>query len=164
MKYEIGGVLRVKNGDKAVDFTLYDTDRKPVTLSEFTGKKILLLFYPGAFTSVCKKEMCAFRDSLANFNDADAKVLGISVDAPFSNKAFKEQNMLTFALLSDYTRDVSRVYCGLYENFAGITGYSAAKRSVFIINRNGNISYSWISEDPGNEPDYSEIKILLENL
>ncbi|MBI3580341.1 MAG: redoxin domain-containing protein, partial [Ignavibacteriales bacterium] len=112
--------MALKVGDKAPDFKLYDTDRKERSLSEFLGKKTVLAFFPGAFTGTCTKEMCTLRDSMANLNSMNAQVVGISVDTPFSNKGFTEANKLTFPILSDYTRDVSKQYCGLVENFAGL--------------------------------------------
>ncbi|MBI3579970.1 MAG: redoxin domain-containing protein, partial [Ignavibacteriales bacterium] len=77
--------MSLKVGDKAPDFTLYDADKKPRSLQEFAGKKTVLAFFPGAFTGVCTKEMCALRDSLSNFNSLNAQVVGVSVDSPFSN-------------------------------------------------------------------------------
>jgi peroxiredoxin len=149
------------DGNTAPNFTLLDTEKRPRSLSEFLGKNVVLAFYPGAFTGVCTKEMCALRDSLANFNLLNAQVVGISVDAPFANKAFAIQNNLEFPLLSDYSRQVSKQYGGLHENFAGMAGYSVAKRSVFVIDAKGIVKYSWISENPAVEPDYSAITEIL---
>jgi peroxiredoxin len=145
-------------GQKAPDFTLVDTGRKYTSLSQFAGKKVVLAFYPGAFTGVCEKEMCTLRDSMVDFNSLNVQVLGISVDSPFANKGFAEKNGLTFPLLSDYTRYVSAQYCGLVNNFANLVGLSTANRSVFIIDGNGIVTYTWISENPGVEPPYEEIK------
>ena len=94
--------MAIKVGSKAPEFTLFDTDKKPRSLSEFRGKNVVLAFYPGAFTGVCTKELCAFRDAMSNFNNLNAQVVGISVDSPFANKAFATQNNLQFPLLSDY--------------------------------------------------------------
>src|SRR3990170_1282521 len=96
----------LKVGDKAPDFTLPDTELKPRSLKEFQGSKVLLAFFVGAFTSVCTKEMCAFRDSMARLVNLKAKVIGISVNDPFSNRGFVERNWLTFPILSDYNRQV----------------------------------------------------------
>src|SRR5512147_547067 len=100
--------MAVRNGEKAPEFTLVDTDKKPRSLKEFLGKKTVLVFYPGAFTGVCTKEVCAFRDSLATFNTLNAQVVGISVDSPFANKAFADHNRLTFPILSDVTKETSK--------------------------------------------------------
>jgi len=144
-------------GEKAPDFTLVDQDRKPRSLSEFRGRKIVLAFFPGAFTSVCTKEMCTFRDSMSKFNELDAVVIGISVNDPFTQKAFAEANGLNFILLSDYNREAVRKYNVYHENFAGLSGYTAAKRAVFILDKEGVIRYKWVSDDPLKEPNYSEI-------
>jgi len=149
---------------KAPDFTLPDTDRKPRKLSEFLGKKTVLAFFPGAFTSVCTKEMCAFRDSMAKLNELNAQVIGISVNDPFSNKGFAEKNMLTFTLLSDYTRDVIKFYGIELKDFAGLKDYSVAKRSVFVLDKNGIVRYKWVSDDPGMEPNYKEVEMTLDRI
>ena len=153
--------MALKIGDKAPEFALFDTERKTRTLKEFLGKKTVLAFFPGAFTGVCTKEMCAFRDSLAALNSIGAQVVAISVDSPFSNKGFADQNKLTFPILSDFSRDVSKKYGGVHGDFAGITGYTAAKRAVFILDPQGSVKYAWISENPGVEPNYEEIKKAL---
>ena len=134
---------------------------KQFSLSELHGKTVVLVFYPGAFTTVCTKELCMFRDTMSDFNNLNAHVIGISVDSPFANKAFADQNNLQFPLLSDYTREVSKQYGGVHQDFAGIKGYTASKRAVFIIDSNGNVKYAWISENPSVEPDYNEITKAL---
>ena len=150
--------MALKVGDKAPDFTMYDLDKKPRTLKEFLGKKLVMVFYPGAFTGVCTKEVCSFRDSLAAFNTMDARVIAASTDSPFSNKAFADQNRLTFTVLSDVTKEASKQYTGLYDAFAGIPGYVTAKRSVFVLDATGTVKYAWISENPGAEPNYDEVR------
>lgn len=148
-------------GNKAPDFNLFDTDRKERSLNEFKGKKVVLAFFPGAFTGPCTKEMCTFRDSMANLNNLNAQIIGVSVDAPFSNKVFSDVNKLNFPILSDYTRNVSAKYGGVYNDFVGLQGYSASKRSVFVIDQTGVVKYKWVSEDPGKEPPYEEITKIL---
>lgn len=154
--------MPAKVGLKAPSVALYDMDRKERSLNEFKGKKVVLLFFPGAFTGVCTKEACSFRDSLAQFNTLNAQVIGISVDSPIANKAFAEKNMLNFPLLSDHARKASRAYSGLFRNFAGVKGYSVPNRSVFVIDTKGKIRYSWISKDPGLEPNYDEVVKAVE--
>ena len=151
-------------GDKAPGFTLPDTALKPRSLKEFHSRKIVLAFFVGAFTSVCTKEMCAFRDSMARLIDLKAQVIGISVNDPFSNKEFAEKNRLTFPILSDYNREVIKTYGVETHNFAGLTGYTVAERSIFIVDKNGTIRYVWMSEDPTVEPDYTEIEETLEQI
>jgi glutaredoxin-dependent peroxiredoxin len=160
----VGGSMAVRVGDKAPDFTLVDGDKKPRSLSEFLGKKTVLAFFPGAFTGVCTKEMCTFRDSMSRFNEMSAQVVGISVDAPFSNKAFATQNSLQFPILSDYGRSAVKAYGIVLDNFAGLTGYAAAKRSVFVLDNGGIIRYAWVSDNPGVEPNYDEISKTLSSI
>ena len=145
-------------GNKAPEFALFDTDLKERSLREFLGKKLVLAFFPGAFTGVCTKEMCAFRDTLASLESLGSHVVAISIDSPFANKAFKDVNNLKFPILCDVTRQVSVSYCGLYESFARIPGYKAAKRSVFVLDAGGTIRYVWITENPGVEPNYDEVR------
>ncbi len=153
--------MAISVGEKAPDFKLLDTDRKERSLSEFLEGKLVIAFYPGAFTGPCTKELCTLREVMINFNNMNARVIGISVDGPFANKAFADANKLTFPLLSDYTTKVSREYCGVYEDFAGMKGYKASKRSVFILDNNGIVKYAWITDNPGTEPPYDEINKAL---
>ncbi len=156
--------MALKVGDKAPDFTMYDFEKKPRTLREFLGKKTVLAFFPGAFTGVCSKEMCTLRDSLASLNTMNAQVVAASTDSPFANKAFADQNKLNFPVLSDVTKTVSKQYTGLYDAFAGVPGYTAAKRSIFVLDASGIVKYAWISENPGVEPIYDEIKKALNSI
>ena len=132
---------KLKVGDKAPNFTLPDTELKPRSLKDFLGNKIVLVFFVGAFTSVCTKEMCAFRDSMARLINLKAQVIGISVNEPFSNKAFAEKNRLPFPILSDYKREVIKTYDIEMPDFAGLKGYTTAKRSIFILDKDGVIRY-----------------------
>jgi len=143
---------------KMPDFQLYDQDRKLRGLKEFEGRKLVLAFFPGAFTGVCTKEMCTFRDSLANL---PGDVVAVSVNDPFTNKAFAEANRLQFPILSDYTRETVKGLNIFHNDFAGLKGYVAAKRSVFVLDQNGTVRYRWVSEDPTKEPNYEEIKAQL---
>jgi len=140
-----------------LDFELVDQNRVIRSLKEFVGQKIVLAFFPGAFTSVCTNEMCAFRDSMKSMMGLGAQVVAISVNDPFTNKAFADVNQLPFVILSDYTRETIREYGVFHEDFAGLKGYTVAKRSVFILDQKGRLQYKWISEDPGKEPNYQEI-------
>lgn len=149
--------MAVQVGQQAPEFTLVDTDKKPRTLKEFLGTKTVLVFYPGAFTGVCTKEMCTFRDSMSKMNDLQAKVVAISVDSPFANKAFAAQNNLQFPILCDMHRDAVSRYGIVQENFSGLQGYNTAKRSVFVLDKQGIVKYAWISDNPGVEPNYDEV-------
>ena len=154
----------IEVGRKLPDFQLYDQDKVVRSLKGFLGKKIVLAFFPGAFTGVCTREMCEFRDSAQPFMDFGAQVVGISVNDPFTNKAFAVTNGLRFLILSDYTRETIRSHDVFHEDFAGLKGYIAAKRSVFILDEAGTVRYKWISEDPSKEPDYEEIIRQLSQL
>jgi peroxiredoxin len=147
--------MSVDVDQKMPDFQLHDQDRKLRALKEFEGKKLVLAFFPGAFTSVCTKEMCTFRDSLANL---PGDVVAVSVNDPFTNKAFADANRLQFPVLSDYAREVVKKLNIFHNDFAGLKGYTAAKRSVFVLDKNGTVRYKWVSEDPTKEPNYEEVK------
>jgi len=153
--------MPIKLGDNAPDFTLKDTDRNDRSLKEFLGKKIVLAFFPGAFTGVCTKEMCTFRDSLSNLSGLNAQIVAVSVDSPFSNKAFADANGLKFPVLSDYNRDAIKKYGIVHDGFAGLKGYTAAFRSVFVLDKDGIVKYAWVSENPGVEPRYDEVMKAL---
>lgn len=156
----------VNVGDKAPDFQLLDTDLKRRSLSEILskGRYAVLAFFPGAFTSVCTKEMCTFRDRMARLNSLDAEVVGISVDSPFALKVFKEANLLNFTLLSDYNREVIERYNVVLPDLLGLGLKRLAKRAIFIIDPKGTVVYKWVSEDPRVEPDYEEVEKILEGL
>lgn len=147
----------------APNFALFDTEIKERSLSEFLGGKLILAFIPAAFTSTCTKELCTFRDSLNELSALGAKILAVSVDAPFSNKEFAKVNQFNFPVLSDYTRAVSKQYGGVHEDFIGMKGFSVAKRAVYVLDSKGLVKYAWVSENPGAEPNYSDIKAALES-
>ena len=153
--------MSVEIGQKPPNFQLPDQDRKQQALKDFIGKKTVIAFFPGAFTSVCTREMCTFRDSMQALNRLNAQVVAISVNDPFTNKAFAEANKLQFPILSDYGRETVRKFNVFHEDFAGLKGYTAAKRSVFVLDEEGVVRYRWISEDPGKEPNYDEVKDAL---
>lgn len=151
------GDTMLEIGAQAPSFTLLDTAREERTLADFRGRPLVIAFFPAAFTGVCEKELCTFRDSLAGLNEVGAAVVAISVDAPFANAAFVERNNLNFAVLSDYRRDAVRAYGVAHDDFAGMQGYTAAKRSVFVVSGEGKIAYAWIAPNPGVEPDYDAV-------
>jgi peroxiredoxin len=155
---------QIKVGDRAPAFTLPDTELKPRSLKEFLGHKIVVAFFVAAFTDVCTKEMCAFRDSMARLTDLDAQVIGVSVNDPFSNKAFVEKNRLTFPVLSDHNRQTIKAYGVEAPNFAGLYGYTVAQRSIFIVDKNGTVQYVWTTDNPTIEPDYKEIETTLKKI
>ena len=148
-------------GDTAPGFELPDTELKLRTLKEFKGGKIILSFIVAASSPICESELCTFRDSWKEISDTGTKIVAISNDGPFANKAFAEKHNFNFPLLADYTSKTIKDYDILMPDLLHIKDYNAAKRSVFIINEDGKIGYMWISEDPLKEPDYTEIKNFL---
>ena len=150
--------------DAAPEFTLKNTNKEDVSLSDYSDKTVVLAFYPGAYTGVCDTEMCTLQENLYSFNNLNATVIGISVDSPWANGAFSKQYNLDFELLSDIDRKVIKEYDVLFTGLGGIEGYTSANRAVFIV-KDGMIKYNWEAEpNPGVEPDYDEIKRTLETL
>jgi glutaredoxin-dependent peroxiredoxin len=147
-------------GSKAPDFTLANQDKQPVTLSSLAGKTVVLAFFPAAFTSVCQKELCHFRDQLAAFNTVNATVLGISVDTPFTLKEFARQNSLNFDLLSDFNKDAIQKFDVVNPDMGGLKGI--ARRAVVVIDGNGVIRYREVTPTPGDEPQYDKVKAAVE--
>lgn len=157
--------MALSNGTKAPDFTLkHKTDDGliDVTLSDNFGKKnTVLLFFPFAFTSVCMSEMCSVRDTLNDYTALNATVYGISVDSPFTLEVMAKKENIQFPLLSDFNKEVAQSYDVLYEDLLGLRG--VAKRSAFVIDTNGVITYSWSSDDPKNVPDFDAIKKAIQS-
>jgi len=150
-------------GSEAPDFTLLEAPGKTITLSDEIKKgPIVIVFYPADFTSVCQKELCTFRDALAEYNKLGASVLGISVDGLFSHKAFKEANGIEFPLLSDWNKTVIKAYDVVLDDFVGMK--EVAKRSVFVVDIDRTVVYSWVSEDPGKLPPFDEVKMAVTKL
>jgi len=155
--------MSVEGGQQAPNFSLLNTERQPITLESLRGKPVILAFFPLAFSPVCTEEMCTFRDALAELNDANAQVVGVSVDSPFALRAFAEAQGLKYPLLSDFNKETSLAYGVLNENLLG-TFKGVANRSVFVIDRNGKIAHKWVSEDPRVQPNYDDIKAKAKTL
>ena len=151
-------------GQSAPDFTLKNTAKEPISLSNYRGKTVILAFYPGAFTGVCDKEMCAFQDNMAKLNAAEATVIGISVDSPWANAEFARKYNLEFELLSDLDREVVTSYDATFVGLGGIEGDVSANRVVIVIDKAGVIQHRWVAENPGVEPDYDAIVAVAESL
>lgn len=155
----------VEIGDKLPDARVVDTELKVSSIAELSrGRAAVFAFFPGAFTGVCTKEMCTLRDLLSKFNSMNASVYGISVDGPFANKEFKGKNGINFTILSDYRKEAIRNFGVEMPNFARVEGYVAAKRSVFVVDRNGVIRYKWVSDDPTVEPNYAEVEAAIASI
>jgi peroxiredoxin len=149
-------------GDKAVAVKLSPEPKQWIDLGDEIGKdKIVLLFFPLAFSSVCTKELCTMRDDWSKWSSLGAKVYGVSVDSPFVNKKFAEENDLPFPLLSDFNREASKAYGVLMEDLIGLKDVSM--RSAFVIDRNGKVAYSWVAENPGVEPDYAAVQKAVQS-
>lgn len=155
--------MTLEIGQLAPDFTLFDSDKNEVTLSAQRDHNVLLLFFPLAFTSVCTAELCSVRDNLSWYNNVNAKVFGISVDALQTLAQFKKDQNLNFTLLSDFNKDVSRAYDSIYEMF-GFNMKGVSKRSAFVIDKEGVIQYAEVLENAGLQPDFEKIKATLEKL
>jgi glutaredoxin-dependent peroxiredoxin len=155
--------MKIEIGSKAPDFTLYDSDKKKVSLSDFTGHNVVLLFFPQAFTGVCTKELCSVRDNMASYSQMNAQVLGISVDSVFTLAKFKEEQGLNFALLSDFNKETSAQYGSLYDSFVfDMKGVS--KRSAFVIDRAGIVQYAEVLDNAGEIPSFEAIQSTLASL
>ncbi len=155
--------MSVTVGQNAPDFTLVDSDKNPHKLSDYRGKNVVLLFFPAAFTGVCTKEMCQTRDELSLYNDMNATVFGISVDMPFSLGKFKEVNNLNFTLLSDFNKEAITSFGVKYDEWiSGLKG--VAKRSAFVVDKEGTVRFAQVLEKAGDYPDLEGVKKTLSEL
>jgi len=150
-------------GLKAPFFSLYDTNKKLINISDYDGKNILLLFFPQAFTSVCTKELCSIRDDITRYSNVNAEVFGISVDSVYTLKKFKEDQHYNFTLLSDFNKEVSDSYECLYKEWIlGMKGVS--KRAAFIIDKKGILQYAEVLQEAGEIPNFKAINEKLASL
>ncbi|SKA19999.1 redoxin domain-containing protein [Sediminibacterium ginsengisoli] len=156
--------MPIQTGQSAPDFSLFDTDKNKVTLSEQKGKNVLILFFPLAFTGVCTAELCNIRDNIAVYNQANAQVYGISVDSIFSLGKFKAEQQLNFPLLSDFNKEAAKAFDVLYETFPAFEMQGVSKRAAFIIDKNGTVQYAEICPTPGDLPDFEAINKVLAGL
>jgi peroxiredoxin len=156
-------VLRI--GQRVPDFSLPDTNGQEKKLSTFTQKgKTVLLFFPFAFSGVCDKEMCVFRDGTAKLNSLNAQTVGISVDSIFTLKVFAQTYNLQFPLLSDFNKKVSKAYGVLHETWVAHGYKGVSKRAAFVLDAKGILRYKWVTDAPSNEPSYDEIMAALGKL
>jgi peroxiredoxin len=147
----------------APDFSLFNTEKKKITLSELKGKNVVLLFFPLAFTSTCTAELCSMRDNLATYNGLNAEVFGISVDSLFSLGKFKEEQKLNFDLLSDFNKTASKDYKTIYDTFVcEMRGVS--KRSAFVIDKKGVLKHIEVLENAGEIPNFDAILRVLKDI
>ena len=152
--------MKIEIGQTAPDFTLFDSEKNQVTLSEQRGKNLVLLFFPLAFTSVCTAELCSVRDNIDWYNKVNATVFGISVDSLQTLAKFKTEQRLNFTLLSDFNKEVSKSYDALYEKFAyNMNGVS--KRAAFVLDKEGIVKYAEVLENAGEQPNFEAIQQTL---
>lgn len=158
--------MGITAGDRAPDFTLKSKsgdDMKDISLSDYEEKKkVVILFFPLAYTGVCTDEMCLVSGGLADYDALDAQVLGISVDSPFAQEAWARENDIAFPLLSDFNKEVSAAYGAQFEELLGFRG--VAKRSAFVIDKTGIVRFASVSDDPTVLPDFDAIKARLAEL
>ncbi|MEM8524924.1 MAG: peroxiredoxin [Bacteroidota bacterium] len=155
--------MEITVGDQAPDFTLTSDAKEEISLSDYAGKNVVVLFFPLAFTGVCTTELCTMRDDLSTYGDLNAQILAISVDSPFTLEQFKNAQNYNFPLLSDFNKEASEAYGSLYKEFAfGMKGVS--KRSAFVVDKEGIIRYAEVLENAGEEPNYEDIKATLSRL
>ena len=152
--------MAIEIGQTAPEFTLRDSDKNKVSLSDYKGKNVVLIFFPQSFTGVCTKELCSLRDNIALYNNANAQVLGISVDSVFTLGKFKEEQKLNFPLLSDFNKEVSTTYEAIYTDWIlGMKGVS--KRSAFVIDKEGIVKYAEVLESAGDLPNFDAVQQTL---
>ncbi len=155
--------MAINIGQPAPDFTLFNTEKKEISLSDFKGKNVVILFFPLAFTGVCTAELCSIRDNYNVYTSLNAEVIGISIDSLFSLERFKKEQNYNFDLLSDFNKTTASAYNSLYEKFAfGMIGVT--KRSAFVVDKEGIIKYMEVLEDAGKQPNFDAIKACLESI
>lgn len=155
--------MAITIGQVAPDFTLFDSEKNPVTLSGLKGKNVLLLFFPQAFTSVCTKELCGVRDNISRYQSVNASVYGLSVDSIFTLGKFKEEQQFNFPLLSDFNKEVSTAYDTIYQDWI-LNMRGVSKRSAFVIDKEGIVRYAEVLESAGDVPDFEKINSVLDSL
>ena len=155
--------MAIELNQNAPLFTLKDTEKNDVSLANYSGQNVVLLFFPLAFTGVCTTELCGIRDDLTTYNDLNTQVLAVSVDSLFSLGKFKEEHNLNFPVLSDFNKEVSALYDAQYEEFV-LDMKGVAKRAAFVIDCEGKVKYAEVLEDAGDLPNFEAIKNTLAGL
>ena len=155
--------MAIEIGQTAPAFTLHASDKNKVSLADYKGKNVLLLFFPQSFTGVCTAELCNLRDNIAVYNNANAQVFGISVDSVFTLAKFKEEQHLNFPLLSDFNKETSTAYDTLYTDWI-LDMKGVSKRSSFVIDKEGIVRYAEVLESAGDQPDFEAIQQILATL
>ena len=155
--------MQLSKGQSAPDFTLFNSEKNKVSLADYKGKNLVILFFPQAFTGVCTTELCSVRDNLNVYTSLNAAVVGISVDSIFTLAKFKEEQSYNFPLLSDFNKDVSQAYSSFYDEFVfDMKGVS--RRAAFVVDGEGMIQYAEVLESAGDQPNFDAIKATLAEL
>lgn len=152
--------MAIEVGQTAPEFTLHDSDKNKISLADYRGKNVVLIFFPQSFTGVCTKELCSLRDNIALYNNANAQVFGISVDSVFTLGKFKEEQKLNFPLLSDFNKEVSTAYEAIYSNWI-LDMKGVSKRSAFVIDKEGIVKYAEVLESAGDLPNFAAVQQIL---
>ena len=155
--------MSIQKGQQAPDFSLFNSEKQKVSLADYKGKNLLILFFPQAFTGVCTTELCSVRDELSLYASANAEVVGISVDSIFTLAKFKEEQQYNFPLLSDFNKTTSQTYGAFYDDFVfDMKGVS--KRAAFVVDGNGTVQYAEVLDSAGDLPNFNAIKETLKGL
>lgn len=147
----------------APDFSLYDSEKNKISLSNYRGKNVLLLFFPLAFTRVCTLEFCSIRDDISRYNNINAEVIAISVDSLFTLKKYKEDQHYQFLFLSDFNKKVSQLYDCLYTDWI-LEMKGVSKRAAFIIDKTGIVKYAEVLDNASDIPNFELINKILDKL
>lgn len=155
--------MSIQIGAQAPDFALFNTEKQPVTLSDYAGKNLLILFFPLAFTGVCTAELCSVRDNMNVYSSLNTEIVAISVDSLFVLEQFKAAQNFSFTLLSDFNKETAKAYGALYEEFV-LNMKGVARRAAFVVDSQGVVQYAEVLESAGDLPDFDKIKTTLEGL
>ncbi|MEY4661399.1 MAG: hypothetical protein RLZZ42_1351 [Bacteroidota bacterium] len=155
--------MAIQKGQPAPDFSLFNSEKAKVNLSDYKGKNLVILFFPQAFTGVCTTELCSVRDNLNVYTSLNAEVVGISVDSIFTLAKFKEEQQYNFPLLSDFNKTISQAYGAFYDDFVfDMKGVS--RRAAFVVDKEGTVQYAEVLESAGDLPNFDAVKQTLESL
>jgi peroxiredoxin len=156
--------MSIQAGQAAPEFTIFDSDKNKVSLQDYRGKNVVLLFFPLAFTGVCTAELCNVRDNIGLYNNTNAQVLGISVDSLFVLSKYKAEQSLNFPLLSDFNKEVSQAFGVLYDTFPAFGMRGVSKRAAFVIDKDGIIQYAEVCPTPQDLPNFQAIQQVLKGV
>ena len=155
--------MQLSKGQNAPEFNLFNSEKNKVSLADFSGKNLVILFFPQAFTGVCTTELCSIRDNMNVYTSLNAEVVGISVDSIFTLAKFKEEQGYNFNLLSDFNKDISKAYGAFYDEFVfDMKGVS--RRAAFVVDGKGQIQNDEVLESAGDLPNFDAIQTTLSEL